>query len=104
MSKELKRQQAVRDTAVRGIRSRSKTGMPLDKNGKVIIALVGDATHRSHIMGLNINGQGKAIHNNPNIRESFENKVNNAKMQIIERAITFAERYSSSKNLRSKKA
>ena len=89
MSKRLNAIKAHKAEARTGIRSRSKTGIPLDKNGKVILAFVADPEHIRRIKNLQVNGSPSDIDDSTPIGR----QVNNFKATLIESAKTFVHRY-----------
>lgn len=89
MSKRLNAIKAHKAEARTGIRSRSKTGMPLDKNGKVIICLVGDEKHIRRIQNLSVNGTPSDITNDTPIGR----RVNEFKSLLVQASTTFITRY-----------
>lgn len=89
MSKRLDAIKAHKAEARTGIRSRSKTGMPLNKNGKVIISLVGDEEHIRRIQNLSVNGTPSDIKTNTPIGR----RVNDFKRLLVQASTTFITRY-----------
>lgn len=86
---------AHRSLGASGIRTRSKTGMPLDKNGKVILSHVGDSEHLRRISNVSVNG---SAHGETDSKTAIGRRVIEVRNMLTQSALTFVERYNRNKS------